>query len=420
MPPTPPALAEPDAPRPPLRLVADAGEIVAQHPLTTTSAPLLPSREAAGQAADIWEELDRAAAWVHDEIVAGRLPVAGAAGLGVGGTGEQVRHTLRLLCVAARTFWATTAGESGGSSVSPIRREDVPGTIPASALAREVRRRLMRQTMRARDDGLPAADPADVLRALGALEQVESVLEVDGVRAAVDQLTGATAMELLVEVAHDMRSPLGSILFLVERLRGMERPVAEDRQLALVYGAAFGLSSMVSDVMELARGGDRLAAGDPGPFVVADVLDAVRAIVAPVAEEKGLSLEITSPPRDVRLGQGAALHRVLVNLVTNALKFTPAGEVVVTVTPCSRSRLAFTIRDTGRGIPPRVIAQLFQTFRLRATGEDYAFSSAGLGLAICQRLLGAMGSELQVESVEGVGTTFRFELDLKPTTLARA
>jgi signal transduction histidine kinase len=419
-PPLSPMLPNVPTSRASLRLVPDALdtpsrlEAIPQHPLTTPSAPLLPSREAAGQMVDIWEEVDRASAWVCDEIAAGRLCTGPVAAGSAATWHEQVRHALRLLCVASRAAWSGAGNASRVAAALPIRREDLPAHIPASELAGALRRRLVAQTIDAREAGHPSADPADVLQATAALHAVEAAIAGDGVRSVVDQLTGASAMDLLVEVAHDMRSPLGSMLFLVERLRAAQLPPAEDRQLALVYGAAFGLSSMVSDVMELARGGDRLAAGDPSPFVVAEVLDAVRAIVAPLAEEKGLTLRVTLPPRDVRLGQGAALHRVLVNLVTNALKFTPAGEVAVTVTPCSRTRLAFVIADTGRGIPPRVLAQLFQTFRLRASGEDYAFSSAGLGLAICQRLLGAMDSELEVESVEGVGTTFRFVLDLPP------
>jgi signal transduction histidine kinase len=402
--------------RPPLRLVSTPGstptidEPLGAHPLTTTSAPLLPSRESAGHSADIWEEMDRAAAWVHDEARAGRLRIDGDA---ADGARDQLRLSLRLLCVAARAAWAPGENQAG----SPLRRADLGGGASAPALARALRRRLVEQTLAARDGGEPAADPADVLRACQVLERVESALENDGVRSAVEQLTGATAMELLVEVAHDMRSPLGSILFLVERLRGSRAREgtpgdAADRQLALVYGAAFGLSAMVSDVMELARGGDRLAAGEPGEFVVAEVLDAVHSIVAPLAEEKGLLLDIVPPPRDVRIGHGAALHRVLVNLVTNALKYTPNGEVAVRVEARSANRLGFLVRDTGRGIPASVLAQLFQTFRRRAARDDFAFSSAGLGLAICQKLLGAMGSVLQVDSVEGVGTRFSFELEL--------
>ena len=401
----PPAAGD-SAGRRALRLVSatDARTLTPAHPLTTADAPLLPPRGTAGASADIWEELDRAAGWVHDRLGAGR---------------DTVRHSLRLLCVAARAAW-TTADQP--DAPSPIRREDLPtgGPVATGALVRALRRRLTEQTVDARGRGLPAADAADVLRAALALDRVEAALEEDGVRHVHDQLTGATAMELLVEVAHDMRSPLGSILFLVERLRGeqgpAQRPAAEDRQLALVYGAAFGLSTMVSDVMELARGGDRLAAGEPGTLVVVVVVRAVASIVAPVAEEKGLALRIAPMPREPRVGHAAALHRVLVNLVTNALKFTPAGEVAVTVEATSHTRLAFEIRDTGRGIPVSVLAQLFQTFRRRASGEDYAFSSAGHGLAICQRLLGAMGSELEVESTVGEGTTFRFEVDLPLTS----
>jgi signal transduction histidine kinase len=396
---TPTAPGE-SAGRPALRLVPDV--VLDAHPLTTPAAPLLPHRGTAGVSADIWEELDRAAASVHDELGGGR---------------EAVRHTLRLLCVATRAAWVTV---DIPDAAPPLRREDLPnaGPVAAGALVRALRRRLTQQTVEARAGGLPAAAPDDVLRTALALDRVEAALERDGVRNVHDQLTGATAMELLVEVAHDMRSPLGSILFLVERMRAVgderTRPDAVDRQLALVYGAAFGLSAMVSDVMELARGGDRLAAGEPGPFVVAEVVDAVAAIVAPLAEEKGLTLRLGPMPREARVGHAAALHRVLVNLVTNALKFTPAGEVAVTVEARSRTRLAFQVQDTGRGIPATVLAQLFQTFRRRATGEDYAFSSAGLGMAICQKLLDAMASELEVESEVGAGTTFRFELDLPP------
>lgn len=387
---------------------------LAAHPLTTTALTLLPSRDA-GHDADIWEEIDRAAAWVHDEVRAGR--VAAHAGRRGGGSAmasdEQIRHALRVLCVATRGAWeAIGSGTAGPGAGIAVRRDDLPAAVPAAALTRLLRQRLTEQTVAARAAGVPAARADDVLRALVAMQSVEQVLQDDGVQHVVDQLTGASAMDLLVEIAHDMRSPLGSILFLVERLRSDGVRPQDDRALALVYGAAFGLSAMVSDVMELARGGDRLTAGEAGAFVVADVLSAVRDIAAPLAAEKGLVLDMEEPPREVRLGHGPALHRVLVNLVTNALKYTVDGQVVVSVERVTSTRLAFVIRDTGRGIPPRVLQQLFQTFRLRASGEDYAFSSAGLGLAICQRLLSAMGSELRVESAEGVGTTFRFELEL--------
>ena len=295
-----------------LRLVTD--EPVAFHPLTTHGAPLLPPRTAPGARADVWEELDRAAAWVcdHHHEAAGE-PAAGAAGCTV----DAVRHTLRIVCVALR------AAVQGGA---PLRADQLPWQVPVAQLVGALRRRLVEQ---AADPGEALAPPpGEVLALVAALDRLEGAARADVARATVDQLTGPQALELLVEVAHDMRSPLGSILFLAERMRGsVDAPVR--RQAALVYGAAYGLSAMVGDVMELARGGDRLATGDPAPFSLAQVVGEVRAIVQPLAEEKGLRLEVGALPPEPRVGHAAAVHRVLLNLVTNALKFTREGGVTV-------------------------------------------------------------------------------------------
>jgi len=86
--------------------------------------------------------------------------------------------------------------------------------------------------------------------------------------------------------------------------------------------------------------------------------------------------------------------------------------VEIRVEQRSRSRFEFVVRDTGKGIPPRVLTFLFQTFRRRDTPRDYSFSSAGLGLAICSKLISAMNSELHVDSDAESGTRFRFELEL--------
>ncbi len=229
-------------------------------------------------------------------------------------------------------------------------------------------------------------------------------------------LSGPNAMQLLVEVAHDMRSPLSSILFLADRLRGMQsgplNPVQE-RQLGLIYSAAFGLSALAGDVIELARGGEGLVDQRHVPFSVSDLLQSVRAIVQPIAEEKGLVVTIVPPAADARIGHPAALNRVLLNLTTNALKFTTQGGVEVRALQRSRTRIEFSVQDTGRGIPAEVMATLFDAFRERQRPGEYMFSSAGLGLAICRKLVQLMGGALSVETSEqGQGTRFYFELDL--------
>jgi signal transduction histidine kinase len=222
-------------------------------------------------------------------------------------------------------------------------------------------------------------------------------------------------VELLVEVAHDLRSPLASILFLAETLRrGQSGPVTavQERQLGLIYAAAFGLSGVASDVIELARGGDRLADLHPEPFSVADLMRSVRDIVQPMAEEKGLTVRLSPPDADFRVGLPGALNRVLLNLTTNALKFTSDGYVEITTKPVTRTKLEFSVRDTGRGIPPEVMSSLFDTFRRRRNPGEYTFSSAGLGLSICRKLVMAMGGELRVETAPNLGTRFHFELEL--------
>jgi signal transduction histidine kinase len=261
----------------------------------------------------------------------------------------------------------------------------------------------------------PLPDPGQLLSILGALERVERHLEPDWAQHLADRLSGPDGLELVVEVAHDLRSPLTSILFLAETLqRGRSGPVNEvqERQLGLVYSAAFGLSAMASDVIELARGGDRLVDLDPIPFSVRDILESVRDIVLPIAEEKALAVRLECPKMDFRIGHPVALSRVLLNLTTNALKFTNEGFVEVFARDSAPGRVEFSVRDTGRGIPPHNMATLYEPFRRRQREGEYAFSGSGLGLSICRKLVEAMGSRLEVETAAGQGTRFHFVLDI--------
>jgi signal transduction histidine kinase len=302
-----------------------------------------------------------------------------------------------------------------------IRQEAVGGpsdlgTVPRNALSRRLLG-LIRGAFIDRVRTLPPPDPGQLLRVLHAIEVVGQHLEADWSQHFNDRLSAPDGLELVVEVAHDLRSPLTSILFLAETLqRGRSGPVTsvQERQLGLIYSAAFGLSSVASDVIELARGGDRLVDLDPVPFSVADILESVRDIVQPIAEEKNLQVKVTSPGTDFRIGHPVALSRVLLNLTTNALKFTAEGSVELTAVARNTRCIEFSVRDTGRGIPPQSMATLFEPFRRRQKPGEYTFSGSGLGLSICRKLVEAMGSVLQVETAPGYGTRFYFALDLPP------
>ena len=227
-------------------------------------------------------------------------------------------------------------------------------------------------------------------------------------------LSNADAVNAVVEIAHDMRSPLTSILFLVETLRrGRSGPVTtvQERQLGLIYGAALGLNTLACDVIDAVRGGQRLVDGRPIPFSIAEVILGVCDTVRPISEEKGLPITHVLPGVDGRIGYPGALGRVLLNLMTNALKYTNEGSVTIGASELSETQLSFWVSDTGQGIPANVMAMLFDGFRPSASG--IRFSNAGLGLAICQDFLRSMGTSLQVESKPDTGTRFSFEIELR-------
>jgi signal transduction histidine kinase len=107
-----------------------------------------------------------------------------------------------------------------------------------------------------------------------------------------------------------------------------------------------------------------------------------------------------------------ALSRILLNLTTNALKFTDEGSVEVAATEQDGTAVEFSVRDTGRGIPAQAMGMLFEPFRRRQKDRDYAFSGSGLGLSICRKLVEAMQGDLRVETTAGQGTRFFFALEL--------
>lgn len=263
-----------------------------------------------------------------------------------------------------------------------------------------------------------SVDRSEALRLLSGVDVVRRVIEPEWDRYFSSQLSGPDGLNLVVEIAHDIRSPLTSIRCLAETLeRGQSGAVSDvqRKQLQLIYSASLGLTSMASDVIEMARRGDQLADGEPVPFSVAETIEAVADLVRPIAEEKGLTVRFAGPPTDQRLGRPVALSRVLLNLVTNALKFTDEGGVEISCRVSGQARVEFSVRDTGRGISAEALTTLYQPFRKssgRSARSGYFFSGTGLGLAMCRKLLAAMGSELKFETTTGAGTRFFFEIEL--------
>lgn len=304
---------------------------------------------------------------------------------------------------------------SAAEVVAAIAR-DTPPTDPGTSFeGTALTRRLLILLRRRLLESPEGIEPAQLVDLLGRIERWAAVLDPRWSDRFHDRMSGPSGLDLIVEVAHDLRSPLTSILFLAETmLHGRSGPLTplQERQLGLVYSAAFGLNAVASDVIELVRGGDRLVGRETQPFSMTEVLESVRDIVLPIAEEKGLELRFSGLPRDHRQGHPGALNRILLNLTTNALKFTSEGHVEVALDEVDDATIHVAVRDTGRGIPDAGMPTLFEPFRRRQQAGNYAFSGSGLGLSICRKLVEAMGSTLEVRTVQGEGTEFSFQLHL--------
>jgi len=329
---------------------------------------------------------------------------------------DEVSELLGLVATAIHQAWFSAAPDT------PVRPKVDPRIH--STLGRRLLELLRGDVVEGwREVDVPEPE---LLPLLVAMERVRVTIEPNWAQTFAQQLSGNDGLALLMDVAHDLRSPLTSILVLAETLqRGQSGAVndAQRRQLGLIYTAALGLSSVASDIIEFTQGGDPLLDQEPSVFSVTAMLESVRDIVRPIAEEKHLTVRLLAPTHDQRKGHPVALSRILLNLTTNALKFTDDGYVEIVaqeVGEAGSNRIEFAVRDSGRGIPTDKVTTLFQPLRKEPGRRGQLFSQTGLGLTICRKLASAMKSELKVESREGWGTRFFFELTLPVVTTRRS
>jgi signal transduction histidine kinase len=355
------------------------------------------------------------------ETSGGRRPQGGPGrpADGAGAVADAIRRVL-----AQRTEWAPEALDKAEAArhTDWIRAVVVDGADPAavdswSAAEKTLTRRLVdlvRQELLERDRGLPADELVELLRSL---EEIRTRIAPPPQQILATRLMGANAADLVVELAHDLRSPLTSIMFLSETLRRGQTGQVNDiqrQQLGIIYSAALSLTTIASDLIDLGREDKFLTpeAASQAPLSLREVFEAVRAMVAPMAEEKRLDILTLGPDQDLRLGNAVSLGRVLLNLTANAIKFTETGYVEIVAQEHGPRRVEFSVRDTGRGMDSLTLDRLYEPFRRGQTRSGFHFSETGLGLTICRRLVDLMGGKLEVETRAGWGTRFSFELDM--------
>jgi signal transduction histidine kinase len=219
--------------------------------------------------------------------------------------------------------------------------------------------------------------------------------------------------EFLASMSHELRTPLSAILgfadLLITSTKENLSPRARE-SLERIKRNGEHLLSLINDVLDLAKAEAgrldlRFAAVVMGPLARACVaeLESLRAgnDVRLVADVPDLPIELVTDAQRVR--------QILLNLLSNALKFTEQGEVTVSLRSTGHEvRLAVT--DTGRGIPPHAVSELFQEFHQLDTGEGKRYPGTGIGLALSRRFARALGGDIEVRSQEGEGSTFTLVL----------
>jgi signal transduction histidine kinase/HPt (histidine-containing phosphotransfer) domain-containing protein len=218
--------------------------------------------------------------------------------------------------------------------------------------------------------------------------------------------------DFLATMSHELRTPINGLLGLSRLALNTQLLPPQQDYLEKIQFSAQSLLTIVNDLLDLSK----IEAGklemERIPFNLAQVVDHVSDLMQPRAHEKGIRFSIQIAP-DVPaplLGDPLRLSQILLNLTSNAVKFTDRGDVTVSVaaaplTPSAVS-LLLTVRDTGVGITPEQLTRLFQPFTQAESSTSRKYGGTGLGLTITNRLVELMGGTLSVESQPGQGSTF--------------
>jgi signal transduction histidine kinase/CheY-like chemotaxis protein len=219
----------------------------------------------------------------------------------------------------------------------------------------------------------------------------------------------------LAAVSHDVRTPANAISLLAEFIEKCAGDPARQHQIPALaknlWSNARAMVDLVSDVLDLTRLDSGHFDLDVAEFSLNELIRAEAGQAMPLADRKGLDLKFKLPEHEVRVASDRTkLARVISNLVSNAIKFTEAGEVRVECSPREDGGVSIHVVDTGIGIPSENLGHVFDEFFQLKNPERNREKGAGLGLAICQRLLKGLGFMVKVKSVIGKGSTFSVEI----------
>ena len=250
----------------------------------------------------------------------------------------------------------------------------------------------------------------------------KTVKELEKAKAIAESATRAKG-EFLANMSHEIRTPMNAVIGMTSLLRDLKLTSEQTEYVETIRVSGESLLGIINDILDFSK----IEAGrielENRPLSIRSCIEEAIDLVAAKAAEKGIELicDVDQSVPEATLGDITRLRQVMVNLVSNAVKFTNSGEVVVTArataTATARLSLRLSVRDTGIGIPVEQQSRLFKAFSQADSSTTRKYGGTGLGLAITKRLTELMGGKISVESTVGKGSTFTITI---PTAAASA
>ncbi len=242
-------------------------------------------------------------------------------------------------------------------------------------------------------------------------KRAEQELEAAKVRA--ERLAQARA-ELVATVSHEVRTPMNGVLGMAQLMRDMDLNTESRECVEIIYSSGNSLLRIVDDLLDIAKLDAEGLELEHIPFRVVDIVTETIRLMDNRAEEKGIELAASLDPDipPVIIGDPLRLRQILLNLVSNAIKFTDAGSVTIAAVARSaegdNTVLEFAVIDTGKGISLEAQEKLFTAYTQESVETARKYGGTGLGLAICRRLVDLMGGKIELDSEPDMGSVFRF------------